>query len=90
MASGVPCVVTDSGNSAELVGDTGEVVATGDGLALGAGIVRLLQVSDAERAARGVAARERIVSKYSIDAVVRLYGSLYEEVARNVRIRRTR
>jgi glycosyltransferase involved in cell wall biosynthesis len=41
MASGVPCVTTDVGDSARLVGELGEVVAAADPLALAEGLRRM-------------------------------------------------
>ena len=42
MACGVPCVVTDVGDSAEIVGDTGRVVEPGDMEGLARHIIVLL------------------------------------------------
>jgi glycosyltransferase involved in cell wall biosynthesis len=65
MACGVPCVVTDVGDARLLVGDTGIVVPKNDPAALAEAWARL---SDpALRARLGRAARDRIVSQFSLD-----------------------
>lgn len=69
MACGVPCVVTDVGDSAWIVGDTGHVVPPRDPDALHAAIDRLL--GDLERGsvdARTV--RDRIVANFSVLALL--------------------
>ncbi len=69
MACGVPCVVTDVGDSARVVGDRGEVVPPRDPIALAAGIDRLLtraQQNDLDPAA----IRMRIVEEFSVRSLV--------------------
>ncbi len=64
MATGVACVVTDVGDSATLVGDTGWVCPPGRPAQLAAAIVAALADPD-ELARRGTLARQRIVGEYS-------------------------
>jgi glycosyltransferase involved in cell wall biosynthesis len=71
MACGVPCVVTDVGDSAVLVGETGHVVPRGAPEAMTAAWVRLLHMSFADRTALGQRARDRIISEYSTQQLVR-------------------
>jgi glycosyltransferase involved in cell wall biosynthesis len=80
MACGVPCVTTDVGDCATLVGDTGVVVPPRDAAALAAGWARLLALADGERRALGLAARARIAERFSVTGVARQYEALYEEV----------
>jgi glycosyltransferase involved in cell wall biosynthesis len=80
MASGVPCAVTDVGDSAYIVGDTGEVVARGDMAGLAAALERLLRLSPMERAALGERARERIESNFEIGKVTLRYESFYKDL----------
>ena len=72
MACGVPCVVTDVGDSALIVGATGSVVPPGDHSALAATIGRLIDLPPEERRGLGEACRARIVSEFGIDRLVQL------------------
>jgi glycosyltransferase involved in cell wall biosynthesis len=80
MACGVPCVVTDVGDSAFLVGDTGVVVEPGNPQELVRGLTTLLELVPSKRRAMGKAARKRIVEKFSIEAMAAEYEKLYESV----------
>jgi glycosyltransferase involved in cell wall biosynthesis len=70
MACGVPCVVTDVGDSAQIVGDTGSVVAPADHSALAAAIQRLISLPPKERRALGEMCRARIMSEFGMDTLV--------------------
>jgi len=80
MACGVPCAVTDVGDAASIIGDTGVVVPPEDVPALCQGMKSLLERGDAARRELGHCARERILSLYSLEKIVGLYYSLYEGV----------
>ena len=69
MACAVPCVVTDVGDSAIVVGDTGVVVPVSDPGALADGWQRLLALSDDQRDKLGARARLRIQDRFSVDAL---------------------
>lgn len=71
MACGVPCVTTDAGDAARLVGDTGIVTAVGDHRALAQGILRMLGESTGDRARRAQAARQRIAEAFSTATLMR-------------------
>jgi len=77
MASGVPCVVTDVGESARVVGDTGKVVQPENPTALSTALLSLLSLSDIERRRLGESARQRIAEEFSISNVSEMYESLY-------------
>lgn len=77
MACGVPCVVTDVGDSAEIVGNTGRVVQTGDMKGLAMQIIELLHLPKAQRLELSRKARERVASHYEIGLVAGLYASFY-------------
>jgi len=70
MASGVPCAVTDAGDSRLAVGDTGRVAPTGDGAALGEAILALVAPGAPERRAQGARARERVLSEFTLERMV--------------------
>jgi glycosyltransferase involved in cell wall biosynthesis len=81
MAAEVPAIVTDVGDSAWLVGNTGGVVPPKDSEALADGIEKILQLSVAERSKLGQLARQRIQDLFSLDAYIDAHGALYQEVA---------
>lgn len=80
MASGVPCVATDVGDTAVLIGDAGLVVPPRDSHALAEGLLALLSKSDDERRNLGESARRRILSVYSIESTWQKYESVYSAV----------
>jgi glycosyltransferase involved in cell wall biosynthesis len=81
MACGVPCVVTDVGDSAYIVGDTGRVVLPGDMTGLAVALEALLTLPHVERIALGERARGRVTEHFEIGAVVKRYEAFYEELA---------
>jgi glycosyltransferase involved in cell wall biosynthesis len=81
MACGVPCVATDVGDSALMIGATGRVVPSRDPAALAAAVLALLALRPDERAKLGGDARRRVREKFDLGAVARRYERLYEEVA---------
>lgn len=85
MACGVPCVVTDVGDSAEIVGNTGSVVAAGDMAGLARHLIEWLQLPQLEREAAGSLARERVRTRYEISDVVRRYENFYMQLLGNDR-----
>jgi glycosyltransferase involved in cell wall biosynthesis len=66
MACETPCVATDAGDSRHIVGDTGIIVARRDAAAMARAILELL-----DRPSAGAGARERIVSEFSLESLVR-------------------
>ena len=80
MACGVPCVVTDAGDSAEIVGDTGRVVACGDMDGLARQLIELLRWPAEQRAQLGALARRRICDRYEISDITRRYEEFYVQL----------
>jgi glycosyltransferase involved in cell wall biosynthesis len=80
MASGVPCVVTDVGDSASIVGNEGLVVPPGDPSALAHAWRTLIDIGRDGRRRLGIRARIRISREFSLDRIVRRYEQLYEDV----------
>ncbi len=81
MACGVPCVATGNGDAAEILGDTGIIVAPRDPQALAAGRQRLIALGPEDPRALGITARARIVENYELDRVVSRFEALYNEIA---------
>jgi len=82
MACGIPCVVTDVGDAAFIVGDTGTVVPVKDPASLARAWERLLMISADERRAMGVLARQRIQTQFSVPTLIeRMTGALETLVA---------
>jgi glycosyltransferase involved in cell wall biosynthesis len=85
MAVGLPCVVTDVGDAATIVGDAGVVTRPADSQALADAIVQLASLPPAERIALGQRARARISTEYSLQASASRFAALYERVVTDLR-----
>jgi glycosyltransferase involved in cell wall biosynthesis len=82
MACGVPCVVTDVGDSADIVAETGIVVKTQDAEAIANACTAMMELPEEKRDALQAAARERIESLFSLRRITNCYERLYEEYAK--------
>lgn len=83
MACGVPCVTTDVGDAASMVGDTGFVAPANDEAGLAEALDRALVLSDGERRSLGARARSRIASLFDVVEVTGRYANLYREAIRS-------
>jgi glycosyltransferase involved in cell wall biosynthesis len=81
MACGTPCVVTDVGDSAAIVGQTGIVVPPKDPEKLADACARLVDAGPEVRRRLGMAARRRVEEKFSLPMVVERYQALYQDLA---------
>jgi len=79
LACGVPTVVTDVGDCAELVGNGGFVAPPGDVESLVAHLLNLIKDPEL-RQSMGCAGRARVEEHYSIEMVARRYRELYESL----------
>ncbi|MDE2461749.1 MAG: glycosyltransferase, partial [Gammaproteobacteria bacterium] len=84
MSCDVPCVVTDTGDSAELVADTGVAVPVKSPEQLAEGMLQLIRAGAARRTQLGAAARERIRLHYSNEKIAQQYADLYRSVCARV------
>ena len=80
MACGIPCVVTDIGDSGWIVGDTGKAVPPKNPKALAQGWQEMIDLDYAARAEKSAAARNRIVEKFALDSIVNQYENIYQSV----------
>lgn len=77
MSCGLPCVVTDAGDAASIVGATGWCVPVRNAPALAAAWQAALGMTEAGRRDLGSAARRRIEEHFSLDHIARRYEELY-------------
>jgi glycosyltransferase involved in cell wall biosynthesis len=79
MACGTPCVVTDVGDAAYIVGDTGWVVPPSDPAALAAAIeAAIKELKGPNWQNRTQSARNRIQENFSIERMVNEYNRLWK------------
>jgi glycosyltransferase involved in cell wall biosynthesis len=77
MACGVPCVVTDVGDSAMIVGSAGTVVTPNHPSELSSAWLELILAGMEHMHKIGMMARKRVVDNFTIDNVVDKYQDLY-------------
>jgi len=77
MSCGVPCVATDSGDAADILGPTGVVVPPRDPEALAAAWEGLISLGPEARRALGAKARDRVIAIYDLQAIIARYDALY-------------
>lgn len=82
LASGVPCVATDVGDSAWIVGEHGRIAAVRNPEAFAAALAELIELGPEGRRRMGEAGRARVVALFSLAESVRQYEALYEQVIR--------
>jgi glycosyltransferase involved in cell wall biosynthesis len=80
MACGIICVVTDVGDSADIVGNTGRVVSLEDMASLAKEILYVLSLSRNERQDLSNNSRRRIVNNYEIGTIVEKYEQYFEKL----------
>jgi glycosyltransferase involved in cell wall biosynthesis len=85
MASAVPCVVTDVGDSKFVIGSAGFVVPPREPGALAAAIIKLVDLAAYERKSIGERGRQRVITEFGMASVVEKFTKVYEE-ARRARI----
>jgi glycosyltransferase involved in cell wall biosynthesis len=81
MACGTPCVATDVGDSAAILGTTGPVVPPRDPAALAHAILGQLNCDLFQLRATGAAARARIVDEFSIQRAATRYSQFFSTLA---------
>ncbi len=77
LSCGVPCVVTDVGDSLEIVGGAGRVVSAGDMKGLASGLLEILSLDTITKAELSKMARGRVLQNYEIKHITNLYEEFY-------------
>ncbi len=80
MACGVPAVVTDVGDSAFIVGNTGKVVPPGKPEELSRAWQEMIDIGKEEREKLGDLARERVQALFSLETIVGKYEKIYRDI----------
>lgn len=81
MTIGLPCVTTNAGDAAYLLGDVGPVVPTQDSAALADGIEKLIMLDDQERQELGRKAQNRINNNFTIAQTSEKFLQIYAQIA---------
>jgi glycosyltransferase involved in cell wall biosynthesis len=84
MACGIPCIVTNVGDSALIVGDTGRIVPPGSADALAEAWGQLIEAGPDVRRQLGMNARLRIKQNFSLSTAVERYQATYARLAGEV------
>lgn len=80
MAMSLPCVVTDVGDAAMLVGIAGVVVPKENSVALAQGLSHILQMSSDARQQMGQQAKARIRAEFKMEHARERFEALYDQV----------
>ena len=80
MSAALPCVVTDVGDTALLVGDTGVVVPREDTAALAAGIEQMLRIGPDGRRLLGQRASARVSERFTVRHTRERFEYVYSRV----------
>jgi glycosyltransferase involved in cell wall biosynthesis len=83
MSCGVPCVVTDVGDSAYVVQDTGIVVPSGNTDALAEGILKIINLPKKQWKALSQSARKKIMDNYEIGNIGKHFEALYRKLQKS-------
>lgn len=77
-AAGVPCVATDIGDSARVIGDCGRVVQPRDPEALAAALIDVLNLEPARKRQLREAARRHITDNFKLDVIAKRFSKLHD------------
>ena len=80
MSFSVPCITTDVGESAAVVAETGRVIQPRDKASMIDAMMSCVNMSTEERLQLGEQARDRIVSKFSVELMTQGYDDLYHSL----------
>jgi glycosyltransferase involved in cell wall biosynthesis len=79
-ACALPAVATDVPGTHEVIvdGETGWLAAAGDAAELGKAMTRMMQTPPGKRRTMGQRARQNVIDRYSLNAVLDQWETLYE------------
>jgi glycosyltransferase involved in cell wall biosynthesis len=77
MSCAVPCVATDIGDTAFVLGDAGALVPPKDEPALAVALLKMLRLSADQRRALGEAGRERVMRSFSLTSAIANFENLF-------------
>lgn len=80
MAGGMPCIVTDVGDAAYIVGETGYVVPPSDPEALARAMTAMMSLTPSDQRTKGAAAKHRVASKFTLDRMVEGFNKIWCDV----------
>ena len=81
MAIGLPCVVTQAGDAADILGDGGFVVPVKDPVSLADALLQMCNNDPTERKILGERNRKKVRKEYGIEEIRRQYEAVYAEVS---------
>jgi len=82
MASEIPCVATNVGDAALILGDASRVIRAGDAVGMVDAWERILKMAPAQRRALGLAGRQRILDCFSVEVMVDKTLAVYKGLIR--------
>ncbi len=80
MSCALPCVVTDVGDSARIVGNSGRVVPPAVPEALAAAMLAMVDLGATGRRVLGTQARARVLAEFSLETVAARHLALYADL----------
>ena len=78
MASGIPCIATNVGDSKYIVGETGWIVNPRDPKELFQSMHKVMNLNKEEISRLGKSARKKVITEYSLNKMIYSYQNLYK------------
>lgn len=82
MAMGLPCVVTQAGDAADILGDNNFVVPVKDPVSLAYALLRMCRLDPVDRKMLGERNAKKVREEYGIEKIRQKYEEVYVEVSR--------
>ena len=84
MSAALPCVITNVGDAAELLGQSPYVVEPRSPKSLANSIQKVLDLKIEERIEVGEKLRTRIAKKYSMESIIFQYKEVYQSIVKGI------